>query len=82
MIGLPVGVPLLDDNGGAWGPAELAEAALERFPLASRTKRRALGAEDSDHRRLASLRLSGERRGEEDERYTGDERSPIHHSMT
>jgi hypothetical protein len=43
------------------GVQELAEAALDRFPLASRT---GPGAEDSDHRSLASLRLNGERRGE------------------
>ena len=47
-------------------------------PLASRT---GPGAEDSDHRSLASLRLDGERRGEEAAGQAADEHPPIHHSI-
>jgi hypothetical protein len=43
---------------------------------------RATGCKDTDPWHPPNLLGFSERRGEEAERYTGDERSPIHYSIT
>jgi hypothetical protein len=73
-------------NGGA-RPASSCDTAtaarIARIAAESLPRRRILVAEDANPPHLpCRLRLGGERRREEAERYTGDERPPVHYSIT
>jgi hypothetical protein len=78
---LPLGISVFDHDVAALDVTEVAQSLTEGLGQVGTTGQAARQeAYSSDRGRL--LPLGGERRGEEAERDAGDERPPVHYSIT
>jgi hypothetical protein len=75
-LGLPRGAALLHDEVPAFDVTQLVQPLAKRFPNGTVFE----NTDPVDSPRL--LRLGGERRSDKAECCTGDERSPVDHSIT
>src|SRR5215510_12278750 len=74
--------PVLDDDVASFVPPKLAQAVAKGLPHVADCRRHRWG-QDADTLKLCLLlRLGHERRGNDAPAHDGDERSPVHHSMT